>query len=131
MQAKYDTNVATDKAAFENNVEAYETQLMTNQSQNSTAKPWYHPAGYRYVRHILLPVDTELMSRYTDLQARLEEQMNGDTATAAPADAAAATDTPDPSATAEPTQEPVTQADLDSAKADILKSVAGQDRRNL
>ena len=91
------------------------------------------PAGYRYIKHILLDVDETLKSRYTDLAARLEEQMDAEAeaaaATEAPAatDAAAATvaptDTPDPAITPEPTQEPVTQADVDSAKADILASV--------
>ena len=124
VQADYDAKVAADKALYENDVNAYENQISQNLSQNSTDKPWYHPAGYRFVRHILLPVDTDLMAKYTDLQARLEEQMDNET------DTAAATETPtesaDPSATAEPTQEPVTQTDLDNAKAEILASLSAK-----
>ena len=132
VQAKYDQNVANDQLLYENDVDAYEQQVQLFNAQYATELPWYHPAGYRYIKHILLDVDETLKSRYTDLAARLEEQMDAETeaaATEAPAatDAAAATvaptDTPDPAITPEPTQEPVTQADVDSAKADILASV--------
>ena len=141
VQAKYDQNVADDQLLYENDINAYEQQVQLYNYQYATELPWYHPAGYRFIKHILLPVDETLMSRYTDLVARLEEQMSDETeaadatatdaaaaeATADPAAAEATVDpaaaTVDPAATPEPTQEPVTQADVDTAKADILASV--------
>jgi parvulin-like peptidyl-prolyl isomerase len=144
IQTQYDANVAKDKAAYENDLDAYEYQLMMYNYQQVTEKPWYHPAGYRYVKHILLPVDDTLLKTYTDLQARLEEQMEaendtsdatvsdandttetgGDTnATEAPDATATPEVTADPNASPEPTETPVTQADVDNAKAAILASV--------
>jgi len=125
VQTQYDTNVANDQTLYENDTDAYEYQVMLYNNNYADELPWYHPAGFRYVKHILLPVDDTLMSTYQDLTARLEEQMEAeDTATEDAADTeAAATDTPDPAATPEPTEEPVTQAQVDQAKADILASV--------
>jgi len=96
----------------------------------ATEKPWYHPAGYRYIKHILLPVDSALMTAYTDLTAKLEEQMNNsDTAATATTEPTATAEvTADPNATAAPTEVPVTQADVDAAKANIIASV--QDKIN-
>ena len=122
VQTKYDENVATDKALYENDLDAYESQMMMYQQQYVTEKPWYHPAGYRYIKHILLSVDATLLANYNDLQARLEEQMDSESTEATATDTAADA-TADPSATPEPTQEPVTQADVDNAKADILASL--------
>lgn len=126
--AKYDENVKADQALYENDVDAYEYQVMLYNNQAASSLPLYHPAGYRYVKHILLEVDSTLLAKYTDLQARLEEQMDSETeaaeATAAPdATVDPAAPTADPAATPEPTQEPVTQADVDNAKAEILTSL--------
>ncbi len=138
VQAQYQANVENDKQLYENDLDAYEYQLMLYNNQYATEKPWYHPAGYRFVKHILLPVDATLLSAYTDLQARLEEQMESEGSDAADTEAtdaadaeatdavptateAAATATPEPST--DPTEAPVTEADVDSAKADILASV--------
>ena len=126
VQAQYDTNVANDQTLYENDTDAYEYQVMLYQNNYASELPWYHPAGFRYVKHILLPVDATLMSTYQDLTARLEEQMSAESdATGATQEdtEAVATDTPDPSATPEPTQEPVSQAQVDQAKADILASI--------
>ncbi|MEA4928232.1 MAG: peptidylprolyl isomerase [Candidatus Limiplasma sp.] len=140
VQARYDQTVTDDQALYENNADAYEYQMGLYQQQQVSLQPLYHPAGYRYIKHILLPVDDALLSAYTDLQARLEEQMDNEaaaaTATADPAatdavaatDAPAATDTPDPAVTPEPTETPVSQAEVDQAKADILTSL--QDKIN-
>ena len=122
--ASYMAKVANDQQIYENDLDAYETQIYLYNSQYADAMPMYHPAGYRYIKHILLPVDETLMSKYTDLSARLEEQMDTDSATAAPEATAAATDAAaTDAATPEPSQEPVSQADVDNAKADILASV--------
>ncbi|MDD3213076.1 MAG: peptidylprolyl isomerase [Eubacteriales bacterium] len=126
IQQQYETNVANDQALYENDLDSYEYQLMLYNYQYATEKPWYHPAGYRYVKHILLPVDDTLMSTYTDLQARLEEQMENeaDTTSDTAADATAAPDaTAEADTTPEPTETPVTEADVDNAKADILTSL--------
>ena len=82
---------------------------------------WYRPAGFRAVKHILLPVDDELMKNYQDLQARLEEQVEAAEDTE---DTVAAEETAAADATAEPTAEPVTQEQVDEAKAAILASIA-------
>ena len=71
------------------------------------------------MKHILLPVDDELMKNYQDLQARLEEQVEAAEDTE---DTVAAEETAAADATAEPTAEPVTQEQVDEAKAAILAS---------
>lgn len=124
VQAKYDENVAADKVTYENDAQAYENQLLMVQYGYATDKPWYHPVGYRFIKHILLPVDTALMTAYTDLTAKLEEQMNSDAAAAATTEPSATPEvTVDPNATAAPTEVPVTQADVDTAKANIIASI--------
>jgi len=120
VMAQYNENVENDKALYENDLDAYEYQVMLYNYQYATEKPWFHPAGYRYVKHILLPVDQTLLDTYTDLQATLEEQMEAESDDDADADVSA-DDTAD--ADAESTETPVTQADVDNAKADILASV--------
>ena len=89
---------------------------------------WYKPDGFRAVKHILLPVDSELMTTYTDLQARWEEQQEAAQAAEESADEAAdTTDTAaDAEATAEPTAtpEPVTEEQVNEAKAAIFNSLA-------
>ena len=64
----FETYGAQYKAQYENNVGLYEfyTQYYGYES-------WYVPEGYRAVLHILLDVDDELLTAYTDAQALLEE----------------------------------------------------------
>lgn len=126
--AQYQTYVQNDQAIYENDLDAYEYQLMLYSYQYVDEKPWYHPAGYRFVKHILLPVDETLMNAYTDLQARLEEQMNSEANDSPFITATEATDEPaqetaEETTEPEPTPVPVTQADIDNAKADILASL--------
>ncbi len=120
VQAQYDANVESDKALYENDIDSYEYQMMLYNYNYADEKPWYHPNGYRYVKHILLSVDAELLAAYTDLQARLEEQMEAETATEDDTTDATA-DTTDAADTTEET--PVTEADVDNAKANILASI--------
>lgn len=120
VQAQYDANVESDKALYENDIDSYEYQMMLYNYNYADEKPWYHPNGYRYVKHILLSVDDELLAAYTDLQARLEEQMEAETATEDDTTDATA-DTTDAADTTEET--PVTEADVDNAKANILASI--------
>lgn len=139
VEAEYQAKVTADKERFENDFAAFmeynnsvdqmdQIAMMYGQP-NTMEHSWYKPAGFRAVKHILLPVDEALMGRYNDLQSRLEEQMNAEAVAAeeTPTEEAAATDaeaTAAPDATPDPTEEPVTQADVDAAKADILASLA-------
>ena len=117
VQAYYDETVAADRETYEFDVDAYETQMMMYQYGYAEQEPWYHPEGYRYIKHILLAVDEDLMTTYTDLLARYEEQMDDEEAAAAePTDA----DTADAD-TAETVV--VTAEDIDAAKAAIIASV--------
>lgn len=127
IQAYYDQAVLSDKEIYEFDTDAYENQLLMYQYGYADQEPWYHPAGYRYVKHILLTVDETLMATYTGLVARYEEQMSdeeADTAedTAVNTDDAAA-DTADTAA--DTAQAAVTAEDIDAAKAAIIASVQG------
>ena len=121
VEAEYQALVAQDKALYENDIDAY-IAYNSNVDMNNMYSmyygdgsvmdyAWYRPAGFRGVKHILLSVDESLMQEYQRIQAALEEQL---AAEAEGADAAAET-----TEAAEAT-EPVTQADLDNAKAAIL-----------
>lgn len=132
VEQLYQDLVAADKELYQNDISAYvEHNSYVDQmamyamyygSGSNMDYAWYRPAGFRAVKHILLPVDETLMTAYQDLQARLEEQMTDE---AEGADVAEPTAEPaaDAEATAEPAT-PVTQADVDNAKADILASLA-------
>lgn len=145
VEADYQAKVAADKAQFENDIAAYIDYnnyvdqsamyaMMSGGTGSDMDHAWYKPAGFRAVKHILLPVAEELMSKYKDLQARLEEQMDAEAAKEqgavtenVPEDVAQPDAAPEATATAAATQPPppVTQADVDNAKADILQSLQG------
>lgn len=80
----------------------------------ATQLPWFHPEGYRFVKHILLPVDAELLAAYTDLQTRYAEQTD--------TDAAATENTEDVTAATAV----VTAEDVEAAKVAIIASVQAQ-----
>lgn len=120
--AYYNDTVQSDQETYGTDADAYEMQLLMYQYGYADQEPWYKPEGYRYVKHILLAVDDDLMTAYTDLLARYEEQMSDEEAAADTTDAADTTET-DATATAEPTEEPVTAEDIDAAKEAILASV--------
>ena len=133
VEALYQELVESDRALYESDIAAYvdynnyvdqmATYAMYYGTDSSMDYAWYRPAGFRAVKHILLPVDDELMQTYQDLQARLEEQVEAATE-GDEESAAAAEETADAEATAEPTEEPVTQEQVDEAKAAILASIA-------
>ena len=133
VEALYQELVESDRALYENDIAAYvdynnyvdqmAMYAMYYGTDSSMDYAWYRPAGFRAVKHILLPVDDELMQTYQDLQARLEEQVESATE-GDEESAAAAEETADAEATAEPTEEPVTQEQVDEAKAAILASIA-------
>lgn len=99
VQAYYEELIAQDEAQYANDIASYE--YMT-QYYGETA--YYTPAGYRGIIHILLEVDEALLSEYQGLAAALEEQENAEEGI-------------------ETTEEPVTQEQVDAAKAAILASV--------
>lgn len=99
--AEYQSRVDADKEIFGEDVGNYE--YMT-QYAGQTA--WFIPEGMRGITHILLEVDSTLLDNYNNIQAQLEEQSNE-------GEEAPATEAP----------VPVTQADLDAAKAAILDSI--------
>lgn len=133
VEALYQELVESDRTLYENDIAAYvdynnyvdqmAMYAMYYGTDSSMDYAWYRPAGFRAVKHILLPVDAELMQTYQDLQARLEEQVESATE-GDEESAAAAEETADAEATAEPTEEPVTQEQVDEAKAAILASIA-------
>lgn len=134
VEALYQELVESDRTLYENDIAAYvdynnyvdqmARYAMYYGTDSSMDYAWYRPAGFRAVKHILLPVDAELMQTYQDLQARLEEQVESETEGDEESAAAAAEETADAEATAEPTEEPVTQEQVDEAKAAILASIA-------
>lgn len=121
IDTAYQTQIEADKAMYENDLQAYaEYEAQVQYSQMLAAYGYgtalessaYRPAGYRGVKHILLPVDETLMSTYTDLQARFEEQQ------AAVEGEEAATEE------GEEAEEPVTEEQVNNAKAAIFASLA-------
>ncbi|MDO4351038.1 MAG: hypothetical protein Q4C35_10470, partial [Eubacteriales bacterium] len=84
IEDAYQAQLAADKELYENDLAAYvEYSAYVEQmamyaamygSESGLEAPWYKPAGFRAVKHILLPVEETLMDAYTDLQARYEEQ---------------------------------------------------------
>jgi len=125
VEAYYQELVAADKELYENDIAAYmaynsQVDMMAMYaamygSANEMDYAWYKPEGFRAVRHILLPVDEELMNTYTDLQARFEEQQIA----AEPAE----TETAE-GGEAETTEAPVTEEQVNEAKAAIFASLA-------
>lgn len=113
IQAKYDETITSQKESIGDSATMYE---MYNYYYGGS---WYVPAGYRSVLHILMSVDSDLLTAYQTAQdtydtlvSKLDEQNNP---TATPD----ATATPEAEATAaaDATPEaPVTQADVDAAK---------------
>ena len=75
---------------------------------------YYMPEGFRGINHILLPVDDELKSAYTDLKSKLASQQA----------AAETTETAETTDAIETTEEIVTQEMVDAAAKAILDSVA-------
>ena len=121
IDTAYQAQIESDKAMYENDLQAYaEYEAQVQYSQMLAAYGYgtalesatYRPAGFRGVKHILLPVDETLMSTYTDLQARFEEQQS-----AVEGEEAAAEE-------GEETAEPVTEEQVNAAKAAIFDSLA-------
>lgn len=100
---------------YANDLATYE---MISSYYSMSGTPFHYiPEGYRGITHILLSVEKELLDKYNDLKARLEESRNGETEPAAEAtEGAEATEAP-----AE-TEEPVTEEMVEAARQAILDS---------
>lgn len=128
VEAEYQRLVAADKELYENDLAAYADYNTYVEQMNMYAAmygmgsqmdhAWYKPAGYRAVKHILLPVDETLMTAYTDLQARWEEQQDM-AAMVDEVNEANGTDVK-----ADEPEDPVTEQQINEAKAAIFASQA-------
>ena len=100
---------AEDPGAYEMDVQYY------------SVSPYYTPEGFRGIKHILLEVDKDLLEKYNDLFSRFQEQQ------AAAADGTESAETGESTETenTEETEEtvPVTQEEVDEARAAVLASV--------
>lgn len=108
VQGYYDSLVAEDKAAYENDYESYQSMSQLWMYYGSHA-PMYVPEGIRGVKHILLNVSEDLLAQYEAATAVVEESV-------------------DESETAEPTATPegaaeATVKDLEAVKAEMIASV--------
>ena len=99
LLATYNAHVEEDKAAYADDPGLYEQTKSYYGDE-----PFFVPEGFRGITHILLQVDSELLSTYQDLQSRYEEY-------AEPVDAAQAAPEAEAAASEEPavTEEPVTE----------------------
>ena len=117
IRKAFEDRVEEDRSSIGNNVSNYEFSLYLGQD------PYYTPAGYRGILHILLDVDQSLMDTWTDLTARLEETQKDEDDSEEPASEDASSEAAE--APAEP-EEPVTPEMVKAAEQAILDSVAGQ-----
>ena len=131
LQAYIDTLVAEDQALYEDDLEGYCTAVSNAElmayyyymyyGTYEVEYPYYKPAGFRAVKHILLSVDEELMTAYTDLLSKYEEQQAAaETATEATEEAAEEATEEAAEETVE--EEIVTLEMVNEAKAAVLAS---------
>ncbi len=113
IQAQFDASVEQWKSYIGDSAYMYELYSYYY------GTPYYRPAGYRAVLHILLTVDDDLMSAYTTAKTEYETLKAGfdaqnETAEATEEAAESAADTA--AETEEEAAEPVTQEQVDAAK---------------
>lgn len=108
IQTEFDSRVEEDKAAYEED----ETAIDTKVNRGSTA--YYYPAGYRYVKQILVKFLEDDASAIDDIEKQISDvQTQIDSfATPAPTAEPEATEAP-ADATAEPTEEPTEEPTAD------------------
>lgn len=139
VEKLYQDLVAADKELYGSDLSAYinyngyvqqmESYAAYYGTENTMDYAWYRPAGFRLVKHILLSVDETLMNDYLGLQAQLEEQMHPETEEEIEGEPVEGEETADgeEAVEGEETEQeatPVTQEQVDNAKAAILSSVA-------
>ena len=110
LLATYNAHVEEDKAAYADDPGLYEQTKSYYGDE-----PFFVPEGFRGITHILLQVDSELLSTYQDLQSRYEEY-------AEPVDAAQAAPEAEAAASEEPavTEEPVTEEQVEAARQAVI-----------
>ncbi len=139
VEEEYQRLVAADKELYENDIAAYvdynnyvEQMALYAYYYGMDSEldyAWYKPEGFRAVKHILLPVDQTLMDTYTDLQARYEEQQEAassveEESATEEETAAEKPEVTDDAIEPEATPEPVTEQQINEAKAAIFASLA-------
>lgn len=87
LTTEYQTRVESAKATYEAAPASYGTALVNEET------PYYAPAGYRYVKHILLTFTDEDETAITDLETAISELAEGEDAAALQADLTAAMET--------------------------------------
>ena len=115
IRAAYDDTVKEEMEILGNDAAMYEMY------QNYYGYSFHYiPEGYRGITHILLEVDQELLDKWTDLSARLEESRGEEESTGGTEDAEAPAETEAP--VTEEMVEAARQAILDSKK-DVLDEI--------
>lgn len=113
IQAAYDDTVKEEMEYLGNDAVTYEMY------QNYYGYSFHYiPEGYRGITHILLKVDQELLDKWTDLSARLEESHESGENTGENSDAEPAEEAGEPAET----EEPVTEEMVEAARQAILDS---------
>ncbi len=108
VQTEFDSRVADDQASYEEDNTAIDTKI------NSGSTAYYYPAGYRYVKQILikfLDEDTDAISDIKTQISDISDQIDS-FATAAPTEVPEATEAP-ADATEVPTEEPTEEPTAD------------------
>ena len=106
----FNEHVQADMDQYANDPGAYEINV-----QYYSVSPYYTPEGFRGVKHILLKVDDELLTKYQDLLARFEEQQNADEAEADETEAPAETAETEAAAETAVTEAPAEAAETEAA----------------
>ncbi|MBQ8202064.1 MAG: SurA N-terminal domain-containing protein [Clostridia bacterium] len=82
VKAHFDSLVAADEVSYKGNAAAYEEVQYMNQMyamygmSDYVTDLYYVPEGYRGMSHILLSVEETVLTAYSDLQAKYEEQQS-------------------------------------------------------
>lgn len=133
VQAEFDSRVEEDKASYEEDETAIDSKV------NSGSTAYYYPAGYRYVKQVLIKFLEDDSSAIDDLEKQISDiQTQIDSfATPAPTEEPAADEesgeqeptaepteepTADPEATPAPTMDPTLPSQLEELKAQLEKA---------
>ena len=130
MQAEFDSRVEEDKASYEEDETAIDSKV------NSGSTAYYYPAGYRYVKQVLIKfleddssaID-DLEKQISDIQTQIDsfatpaptEEPVSDEESAEQEPTAEPTEEPtaDPEATPAPTMDPTLPSQLEELKAQL------------
>lgn len=122
VSADYQTKMTAQKDSYAANITAYASDLMNNQTI------YYVPAGYRYVKHVLIKIDSEAQSAISALESELttlrttQTNLQDSLAELEPAEPEAAADA---DATPAPTEAPLTEEET-AARAESAAQLTEQ-----